>query len=305
MRIAVCERYQMHTECIGPIYYMCKKLGHECVVYTCEQDDCNMLPFFEKCLDDVIQTRDISDIYRDSDQFDFIVLNTSDEWNETEIKMMGQSKVVVLHHDQKHENESMLNYFYLHPFKDEKDWIFPIYPCSYIHTKKASSSVMIIGTVNAFKDEYIPSKDLKAIERYLRKGKKLQVCARTIDDLEVYNKYPNLKIHLKKSTDDMIRLINDIDFIWIPVHVDGSSIYNKTSFSGSISFGVNMNKIMIMPKVLQNAYGLKGVLTYEKDISEIDLKKIDKIKIRKELDEWKQQRNMKNLEIFKTKLKLT
>jgi hypothetical protein len=66
-----------------------------------------------------------------------------------------------------------------------------------------------------------------------------------------------------------------------------------------------MNKIMIMPKVLQNAYGLKGVLTYEKDISEIDLKKIDKIKIRKELDEWKQQRNMKNLEIFKTKLKLT
>jgi hypothetical protein len=302
MRIAVCERYQMHTECIGPIYYMCKKLGHDCVVYTCEQDDCNMLPFFEKCFDDVIQTRNISDIYRDADQFDFIVLNTSDEWNDIEIKMMGQSKVVVLHHDQKHENESMPNYFYLHPFKDEKDWIFPIYPCRYNHNKKASSSVMIIGTVNAFKDEYIPSKDLKAVERYLRKGKKLQVCARTIDDLEAYKTYPNLKVHLKKSTDDMLSLINDIDFIWIPVHVDGSSIYNKTSFSGSISFGVNMNKIMIMPKVLQEAYGLNGVLTYEKDISEIDLKKIDKIKLRKELDQWKQQREMRNIDLFKSKL---
>ena len=302
MKIAVCERYQMHTECIGPIYYLCKKLGHECVVYTCEQDSCNMLPFFEKCLGCVIEVRDISRLYKDSEQFDFIILNTSDEWNEHEIKALGQSNVVVLHHDQKHENECMPNYFYLHPFKSERDWIFPIYPFSYNHNKKTKNSVMILGTVNALKDGYIPSKDLNAVDQYLRRGKNLDVFARTIDDLEAYKTYPNLKVHLKKSTDEMLKIIEDIDFIWIPVHVDGSSIYNKTSFSGSISFGVNMNKIMIMPKVLQEVYGFKGVLTYEKDISELDLKKVDKIKIRKELDEWKKQRDMKNLEVFRSKL---
>ena len=161
---------------------------------------------------------------------------------------------------------------------------------------------MILGTVNALKDGYIPSKDLNAVDQYLRRGKNLDVFARTIDDLEAYKTYPNLKVHLKKSTDEMLKIIEDIDFIWIPVHVDGSSIYNKTSFSGSISFGVNMNKIMIMPKVLQEVYGFKGVLTYEKDISELDLKKVDKIKIRKELDEWKKQRDMKNLEVFRSKL---
>ena len=291
----------MHTECIGPIYYLCKKLGHECVVYSCEQDSCNMIPFFEKCLVEPIPTRDISHLYNESKNYDLIILNTSDEWNEFEVKQMGV-KVLALHHDQKHETDYISNYFYLHPFTGPNNWVFPIYPYSSPPKKKTENSVMIIGTVNAMQDNSIPSKDLNAVEQYLRKGKKLHVFARTIDDLEKYKTYPNLKIHLNKSCEDMFDMIQDIDFIWIPVHSDGSSIYNKTSFSGSLSFGVNMNKIMIMPRVLQMAYGIRGVATYEKNIAEIDLKKIDKKKCLKELFEWKRERDLLNQNTFSSKL---
>lgn len=301
MKIAICERYQMHTECIGPIFYLCKKLGHECVVYSCEQDSCNMLPFFERCLNESITVKDICHIYEDSSQYDLIILNTSDEWNEHEIKQFGKN-VLALHHDQKYESEYISNYFYLHPFAGEENWIFPIYPYKISNKKRTENSVMIIGTVNAMKDGVIPSKDLNAIEQYLRKGKKLHLFARTIDDMEKYKEYPNLKIHLKKSTEEMAEMVDDIDFIWIPVHVDGSSIYNKTSFSGSISFGVNMNKIMIMPKALQMAYGIKGVVTYDKNISEIDLKKIDKKNVLKALQEWKKERELKNQIVFTAKI---
>lgn len=301
MKVAICERYQMHTECIGPIYYMCKKLGYECTVYSCEQDSCNMIPFFEKCFKESIPTRDISHIYEESKNYDLIILNTSDEWNEVEIKNLG-GKVLALHHDQKHETEYINNYFYLHPFAGTHNWIFPIHPYTSPVKKKSENSVMIIGTVNAMKDDVIPSKDMKSIEQYLRKGKKMHLFARTIDDMEKYKDFPNLKLHLNKSSDEMLQMIEDIDFIWIPVHTDGSSIYNKSSFSGSLSIGVNMNKIMIMPKVLQEAYGLRGVVTYEKNISEIDLKKIDKKKYLKELSEWKQEREKINQNILTSKV---
>lgn len=315
-RLAIVERLPGHTEIMGTFACAALELGYEPHLLFNPKDEFHMIDYLQKRLSiPAEQVHDWTYINDPSANFDAIVLNTSVVWLDYgwQLRQWNTTKrLLVLHH---HPDDVGMNPFgaplYLTPTGGENNWIFPVFSKTTdangegfapLPERAELPTLTIVGSMQ--------SKDMSAVADYLKAGGKVLHYDRHRCD--VFDAYASLYTHIRGLDGNrlMAALSEQPAPIYLWLAVNPASNYTTCRFSGALTFGVDMNCVMIMPERLRALYGFPNtsVITYQNAITETEClanlraPSPEQSERRRQVRAWASDRWHKNLAILGTLL---
>jgi hypothetical protein len=270
--IAIIQRQTLHTEIMGAIAAYAHTLGYDVSLFYNTGDPWEMATYFSTRMPWIKEIADWTVLFnRPSDAYTHIVLNTSDEWLRVPRKYRrqiddwcNQGRIKAIHHDICYiaSRPTLQTYVGLTPAFNQ--WIFPLYSAAYTKPEIASVKAVLptlccVGSLD--------SKDREDVGRYIQAGGTVANYVRypATDLIEKYDRFHN---YSNLSGANMMDELKEVQFMWFPIIQTSSYAVDK--FTGSLTLGVDIGAILVMPKVLQEMYGFPedGVITYKDTVTE-------------------------------------
>jgi nucleoside-diphosphate-sugar epimerase len=310
MRVGVYQRNPWHTEIIGPLYYMLRELGYDCVVYNDGLDKVDYLPFY-KTLFPEMEIRKCVDVYKDIPTLDYVILLTiEDSIDNTFVREHVEKIIFMTHLQQEVEKAQRIAKgaprITLTPLVKDSEYILPVYRTQNEKENlvNENTKLAIIGWCDK------ENKDFEDISNFLENNKDKQLIIFSkqtgkIEELrELCDKHPfNLRVILNCDTPTMIKILQTVDYIWIPVNSNKeTSVHIKDRSTGALPLSYNLEIPIIVPRVFNDIYKLEGNIVYEESIREVDLK-LERKTLVESLKEYKKHVIKRNLEKLRKILK--
>jgi GDP-L-fucose synthase len=161
----------------------------------------------------------------------------------------------------------------LTPLVTDSHYILPLYSTDSKDSKdsKTRKTLAIIGWCDK------ENKDFEDINYFLEnnRDKDLIIFSKQsgrIGDLrELERKHINAKIILNCDTVRMIKILKNVDYVWIPV--SKNSVHLRDRSTGALPLSYNLGIPLLVPKVFNDIYKLEGNIVYEKSIREVNFEK--------------------------------
>lgn len=316
--VAIVECLTLHTEVMGGAIALFHEYGYDITLYFNYSHPWHMIDVYKEYYPWIKAIHSWHELFTThaSSTFDLIMLNTSDEWARTGRRYRNQieewnraGKLCVVHHDILYLSRypQYKRFIGLSPAYGSDKWFLPLYrqPAypDIVQTRNqleyALPSLVCVGSLN--------SKDREDVSRYITAGGSISNYVRYKDEefIEKYGSsfqcYENMNgVDLMKALTTTIG--NGRGFMWFPILRDTN--YATSKYTGSITLGVDVNAILIMPRVLRDMYNMcpESVITYETTItepttlSEIQNAVTNPTPYLKALYEWKQKQWNVNME---------
>jgi hypothetical protein len=141
------------------------------------------------------------------------------------------------------------------------------------------------------------NKDLDDMERFLAANESHFLVAMARKEnmfARISSKYPNQTLGLwNLPSADLLDTLLTFPMLWMPITRD--SAYANGVFTSTIAFGLAYRRTMIMPRYMAELYDLSGtVVEYERSVLEVDLDRIDHVRLHERMDHWERARRMQN-----------
>jgi hypothetical protein len=279
MRVAILSRQTLHTEVMGLFIPLLHEFGHTISLFYNTMDPWHMIDYYRTRYPYIEETCDCSVAFQRLNEYDRIILITSDEWNFRRYKRYiqefnNQGKLIVTHHDLCYlpRYPHFRRYVGLMPCYGLDHMMFPLYEKPALgeiyvsNNLECNPTLVCVGSLD--------SKDQVDVGKYIHAGGNVANYVRypATSLLETYSSESFECVANLSGSDLMKALVSRIGcgrgHMWFPIKQD--SVYATIKFSGSLTLGVDIGSVLVMPDVLRVSIGLPSdaVITYTESVTE-------------------------------------
>jgi hypothetical protein len=283
--VAIIECLTIHTEVMGGAAALFHEKGYDVYMFFNYSDPWHMIDVYKEYYPWLKGVHSWHELFTMLDTFDIVMLNTSDEWVRVSRRYRKQieelnnaEKLGVIHHETLYLSTypQYKRYIGLTPAYGSNKWFLPMYikpvlpsmdTVSTLTTSSTLPSLVCVGSLN--------SKDCEDIGRYIKVGGHVVNYVRyaATELMELYGS--NFTCYDNMNGQDLMKSLTTTigdgrGFMWFPIVQ--TTTYATSKFTGSITLGVHVNAILVMPRVLRDMYNMdpEAVITYDTTITESD-----------------------------------
>lgn len=281
MRVAILSRQTLHTEVMGLFIPLLHEYGHTISLFYNTMDPWHMVNYYRTRYPYIEETENCMVAFQRPHVYDRIILITSDEWNFRRYKRYihewnTQGKLIVIHHDVCYLTQypHFRRYVGLMPCYGLDHTMFPLYEKPSLGDISVSNNLDCTSLPTLVCVGSLDSKDQGDIGKYIHAGGNVVNYVRypAISLVETYGSERFECVTNLSGSDLMTALVSRIGcgrgHMWFPIKQDSN--YATTKFSGSLTLGVDVGAVLIMPDVLRVSIGMPSdaVITYNESVTE-------------------------------------
>lgn len=269
MHIALYQSYKCHTEVLG--FLLDALAGHVVTIYNDpEHDSATFLSYYEHHFGVPLDVRSCHRLTSDLEAIDKVIMVTADDEINPWILQAHAEKMVLIQHGRTWWHTGLPCHGGLCPYA-ASPFMFPVYsrPTIISHPIPHRSEYLhfaVVGHVTETKhcDEmfmfltHMPNTRLTFFAR------------QHSDQVASFQHHPSFagRVHVRLNlpTHELASALqsDDIDAIWVPVRRDVE--HSNFKLTGALPLSYNLQKLLIVPDMIADAYRLDGAVVYESGV---------------------------------------
>jgi len=268
--IALVQQQPYHTEIFGCFINYCSDNNIDVDIYfDYPNDNTSYIYFYKNIFKISLNIYNFVDIYKNHNKYDKIIFTTIiNDFNEV-LKIIDNKKIILFCHlrDQYTENIKNISGTPLIRYNDI-DVIQPFFKFKNEDKKNFTKNILILGNFYY--------KDTKDLEKNIKLFEDINYTITIVSRKFINIKNNNINIHTNISTNDLINLFTNTDYLLLLNKPN--NIYHNDILSGAVFQALSFGIPLICDKQYYDIYEYPESIVYKKSISEI-IKTIQNISI--------------------------
>lgn len=275
MRVAIYQLGKFHTEIFGFLLDALGCAGHDLVIYNDPDDDlCSFLRYYDKLFERRLVVRPCGTLLAEHAGYDKILMTTVDDFIWSELSRGESSdRIIAIEHERGWWRPELACHVGLSPFVSSPH-LFPVYakPRAAVHRSVTHTPSRSHRLHLAIVGDVTPAKHIEEITAFLDHSAHTRVtffarkASFLVHQLRTHAGTERVVLRDNVASEELVEALESdaIDAIWTPIR--HGFCHSTFKLSGALPLAFNLQKLLIVPDMIAEAYDLDGVVVYRNGV---------------------------------------